>query len=93
MTAMYGRDGTLEERSEPCPEGSVHLWAKAPETRASFDRESGRSESTLNRADSTVRADTVLYGLVPGRWYFVRYRIVTKEGVGDWSPVLSRLFV
>ena len=72
--------------------GTVHLWAKAERTRASYDWEYGTDESSWTRVDSTVRADTVLKGLTPALGYFFRYRSVTKAGVGDWSQVLS-LFV
>jgi hypothetical protein len=69
--------------------GSVRLFARAARTRASYDWEYGTDESSWTRADSTVRADTALYGLERGTRYFFRYRLVTRAGVGDWSRVLS----
>jgi hypothetical protein len=68
--------------------GSVRLFARAERTRASYDWEYGTDESSWTRADSTVRANTELYGLARGTRYFFRVRPVTKEGVGNWSQVL-----
>jgi hypothetical protein len=34
-----------------------------------------------------------LFGLARGAVYFFRYRTVTKEGVSDWSQVVSVLVV
>lgn len=72
--------------------GSVALAVKAARTRASYDWEYSLDEISWIRADSTVLADTELYGLEAGTGYFFRHRVVTKAGVGDWSQVLS-LFV
>jgi hypothetical protein len=71
--------------------GSVHLFARAARTRASYDWEYGIDESTWTRLDSTVRADAELYGLAQGTRYFFRVRSVTKAGVGNWSQALSVL--
>jgi hypothetical protein len=69
--------------------GSVHLFARAARTRASYDWAYGADESLWTRIDSTVRADAEVSGLAPGTRYFFRVRSVTKEGVGNWSQVLS----
>jgi hypothetical protein len=71
--------------------GSVHLFARAARTRASYDWEYGTDETLWTRMDATVRADKELSGLAQGTRYFFRVRSVTKEGVGNWSQVLSLL--
>jgi hypothetical protein len=38
-----------------------------------------------------VRADAEVTGLTAGLRYGFRYRTLTKEGVGEWSDVVSLL--
>ncbi len=40
-----------------------------------------------------MRADTEIAGLVAGIRYWFRCRTLTKEGVGEWSDVVSLLVV
>jgi hypothetical protein len=68
--------------------GSVHLYARAAKTRSSYDWEHSLDGVTWTRAESTVRADTVLSVTPRARSYF-RFRRVTKDGVGAWSQVVS----
>lgn len=72
----------------PC---SVHLYTRAAKTRAAYDWAYSIDGSTWIRVDSTVSADTIILNLVPRTRYFFRYRILTKDGVGDWSLVVSLL--
>jgi hypothetical protein len=67
----------------------VHLFTRAASTRASYDWEYGTDESVWTRVDVTVRADKELSGRAQGTRHFFRVRSVAKEGVGDWSQVLS----
>jgi hypothetical protein len=69
--------------------GTARLRARAEKTRASYEWEWSLDGVTWNRADSTVRADTLLVGLPEATRVYFRYRAVTKEGVGKWSDVLS----
>ena len=71
--------------------GTVHLYARAVRTRASYDWEYGIDEISWTRVDSTVRADVLLSGLIPRVCYFFRWRRVTRAGKGDWSDVASLL--
>ena len=69
--------------------GTVHLFARAAKTRASYEWQYRTPETPWTSAEPTVRADAVLSGLTPGVSYSFRYRAVTKAGVGDWSQVVS----
>jgi hypothetical protein len=71
--------------------GSVHLFARAANTRASYDWAYSLDGVTWILRPSTVRADTVIPNLAPRTRYFFRHRCVTKDGVGDWSQVVSIL--
>ena len=77
---------------KPSPvSGTVHLYARAARTRSSYDWEHSIDGVTWIRVDSTVRADTVIPNLAPRTRHSFRFRRVTKEGVGDWSQVVSAL--
>jgi hypothetical protein len=69
--------------------GSARLIAVAEKTRASYDWEYSTDGTSWIRLDSTVRANTTVEGLIPGKMYFFRYRTVTKAGTSNWSQVIS----
>jgi hypothetical protein len=71
----------------------VHLFARAAKGRASYDWQCSKGEERWLFGPRTVRADVKLYGLVRGAVYVFRYRTVTKEGVSDWSQIVSLLVV
>lgn len=71
--------------------GTVRLVAKAPRTRASHDWQQSSDGVTWVDLARTMRADTEIAGLVAGIRYWFRCRTLTKEGVGDWSGVVSLL--
>ena len=73
--------------------GAVHVCARAAKGRASYDWQYSKDQQQWLFGPRTVRADVKLYGLVRGTVYFFRYRTVTKEGVSDWSQVVSLLVV
>jgi hypothetical protein len=73
--------------------GAVHVWARAEKGRASYDWQYSKDQQQWLFGPRTVRADVKLYGLVRGTVYFFRYRTVTREGVSDWSQVVSLLVV
>jgi hypothetical protein len=72
--------------------GTVHLVARAAKTRASYDWQQSSDDVVWIDLPRTVRADAHVSGLVAGLRYWFRYRTVTREGVSDWSEVVS-LFV
>jgi hypothetical protein len=72
-------------------EGSVHLYARAAKTRSSYDWQHSSDGVTWVPVASTVRADTVITDLAPRTRQYFRFRRNTKDGVGDWSQVVSVL--
>ena len=83
---------TFEAKQLPVS-GAVHLFARAAKGRASYDWQYSKGEEPWLFGPRTVRADVKLHGLARGAVYFFRYRTVTKEGVSDWSEVVSLLVV
>jgi hypothetical protein len=71
--------------------GSLRVLARAAKTRVSYDWQYSNDGESWTEFQRTVRADVELRGLVPGSRYFVRYRTVSRDGVSDWSDVLSFL--
>jgi hypothetical protein len=69
--------------------GTVHLYARAAKTRASYEWQYRTAQTPWTSGEPTVRADATLSGLTPGVSYSFRYRTVTKAGVGDWSQVVT----
>jgi hypothetical protein len=83
---------TFEAKQLPVS-GAVHLFARAAKSRASYEWQYSTDEEHWLSGAPTVRADATLHGLAYGTVYFFRYRTVTKEGVSDWSQIVSRLVV
>ena len=73
--------------------GEVRLYARAAKGRASYAWQYAKGEEPWLFGPRTVRADAKLSGLERGAVYFFRYRKVTREGVSDWSQVISLLVV
>jgi len=71
--------------------GTVRLVARAAPTRASYDWQRSTDGTAWVDLARTVRADTELSGLAAGTRYLFRYRTLTRDGVGDWSRVVSLL--
>jgi hypothetical protein len=65
--------------------GSVHLYARAATTRASYHWQYSPDGEPWLSAPETMRADAVLEGLAAGTSYGFRYRVVTREGISGWS--------
>jgi len=79
------------EAKEERVSGTVHLVARAAKTRASYEWQWSEDEALWVDLPTTVRADARVSDLVAGRRYWFRYRTVTKEGVSDWSQVVTLL--
>ena len=71
--------------------GSVILVCLAAKGTASYDWQYSTDGRTWHNAASTVQAKTVISGLKPGTRCFFRCRCTTKEGVGDWSQIVSMI--
>jgi hypothetical protein len=74
----------------PLP-GTARLVARAPRTRASYDWQRSTDGETWIDLERTVRADAEVRDLAAATRYLFRYRTVTKDGVGDFSQVVSLL--
>jgi len=86
-----GRPRPVFVAKEGLVSGTVRLVAKAPPTRASHDWQRSLDGTAWIDLERTIQARTELSGLVPGTWYLFRHRALTREGVGDWSQVVSLL--
>ena len=73
--------------------GAVHLFARAAKGRASYDWHYAKGDDRWLFGPPTVRSDATLHGLVPGAVDSFRVPTVTREGVSDWSRVVSLLVV
>jgi hypothetical protein len=73
--------------------GSVVLVARAVARKASYDWQYSTDEETWTSAETTFLAKTKLVGLAAGTRYFFRFRARTREGLKDWSQVISLLVV
>jgi hypothetical protein len=70
--------------------GSVDLTAKAAAPRASYEWEwSGDGGHTWTPVLPTLKAKTTITGLPVATTCQFRYRFVTKDGVSDWSQVIT----
>jgi hypothetical protein len=70
--------------------GTVHLVAKAPSHRASYEWQwSADGGKTWQQAPSTLQAKTTILGLPVATTCVFRFRAVTKVGEGDWSQVIT----
>jgi len=71
--------------------GTVRLVAKAPRVRASYDWQRSTDGVVWVDLERTVRADAEVTGLAAGTRYLFRYRTLTRDGVGNFSQVVSLL--
>ena len=90
---LYREERTRSEQadvgSQAAPRlGAVHVFARG-EGRASYDWRYSTDAQHCLFGPRTLRADVRLDGLVWAALYSFQYRAVTKEGVSDWSQVVS----
>jgi hypothetical protein len=72
--------------------GEVHLAVPQAANRAAYEwAVSTDGKSTWTSLPTTVQAETVVRGLVPGSTAHFRYRTVTKDGTSDWSDPVSTI--
>jgi hypothetical protein len=70
---------------------SRSLFARVAKGRASYDWQYSKGEDPWPFGPRTVRGGATLDGLVRAAVFFSRVRTVTKEGVSEWSQVVSLL--
>lgn len=71
--------------------GEINVYHKAVlrsthEVQLSLDPTDEKNWYTVYRG---TRGRVVLTGNAPGRWYYIRARVVTKDGTSPWSEVVS----
>ena len=66
--------------------GTAILEVRAPAKRASYERQwSDDGGKTWNDAPVTLQSRTTIHGLPVGKYVLFRFRVATKNGIGDWS--------
>lgn len=71
--------------------GRVRLDVKAVKGRVTYYWQMSKDQVTWTTLPDTQYATTTIDGLTPGVVYFFRFRTLTKEGLPDWSSVISIL--
>jgi hypothetical protein len=71
--------------------GTVVLRARAERVRASYDWQVSKDGVVFEDIARTTRADATVSGLTAGKVYSFRYRALTKDGLGNFSEVVSLL--
>jgi hypothetical protein len=69
--------------------GTVEVIAKAVSHRACYDWQFSSDQKAWTSLPSTLQSKTTLTGLTPTTTDFLRFRSVTKDGVGDWGTAVS----
>jgi hypothetical protein len=69
--------------------GTLDLAARAARGRASYEWQLSLDGVNWLSKGTTVAAKTTLRDLPRATRLFVRYRVTTKDGTGDWSRVIS----
>jgi len=85
------RDRALFEVVDGPVSGSVRLIVKSAGDRAAYEWQMSTDGTTWTFVRLTLQASTLVSGLTPGRTYSFRMRVQTKDGLGDWSQVVSIL--
>jgi hypothetical protein len=65
--------------------GSAHLIARAEKRRATYYWQYSKDGITWISLEETNEANQWVYDLEPRTYYWFRYRVRTKAGLGDWS--------
>jgi len=93
-----GLDAVLPTHAEKAPfavepylvSGQVLLRVKAgPKGCTYYFQRSTDGGETWEDLEPTKKAETIASGLVPGKTYWFRFRILGRRGFGDWSDKLS----
>jgi hypothetical protein len=71
--------------------GTAEIEAPVTEDRRSIFWQWSTDQKTWNDLPPTLKASTTVANLTPGTTYWFRYRVLTKDGLGDWSQVVSLL--
>ncbi len=79
---------TVKQRSGS---GTVHIAATSAGKRAAYTWPYSTDQETWTSVPETIQAKTGVSGLTAGTTYPFRVQSVTKGGLGDTSPIVSRM--
>jgi hypothetical protein len=71
--------------------GSVDLIAKCAGDRAGYAWQRSLDQKTWVTIRSTIQSRTLVTGLTPGLTHYFRLSVLTKDGPGDFGPVVALL--
>lgn len=71
--------------------GNVSLIAKAAAAYATYYWQFSEDGVSWTSVPETIKARTVISGLTPARIYYFRFRALTRDGLGEFSQVISAL--
>jgi hypothetical protein len=69
--------------------GSADLEAPRVAARKSVQWQWSVDQKSWTDLSPTLKSSTTVSNLTPGTTYYFRYRVLTKDGLGDWSQVVS----
>jgi hypothetical protein len=69
--------------------GTVNISAKAAGKRAAYTWQYSTDQKTWTSLPETIQAKTGIAGLTAGTTYYFRVQSVTKDGLGNWSQIVS----
>jgi hypothetical protein len=69
--------------------GQVVLDAKALKAPVAYRWQMSTDQASWTDLPETFRAATMVAGLTPATTYYFRLRTMTREGLSEWSPVVS----
>lgn len=71
--------------------GSAQLFAKAAASTATYYWQWSTDQKTWTSVADTLTAKTTINGLAAGTTHFFRFHALTRDGVTEWSQVVSLL--
>jgi hypothetical protein len=69
--------------------GTVTLVAKAAATKAAYNWQYSTDQKTWTSLPETIQSKAGITGLTAGTLYYFRVQSVTKDGLGNWSQIVS----
>ena len=69
--------------------GTVNLAAKAAGKRAAYTWQYSTDQKTWTSLPETIQSKAGITGLTAGTLYYFRVQSVTKDGLGNWSQIVS----
>jgi hypothetical protein len=91
---MTSRKVTLHDKpalaaKQGAATGSVNLAAKSAAKRAAYTWQYSTDQKTWTTLPQTIQSKTGISGLTAGTTYYFRGQSVTKDGLGNWTQIVS----